>query len=141
MEDLSIENMVKNKYLARSILDVGWGEFKRQLEYKCLWYGKNLIKIGRFEPSSKMCSKCYTINRKLTLNIREWTCNSCKTVHDRDTNAAINIKQMAFKQNDTSSKNKISVGEIQSKIPQGLRKSTLGDSAVRRKLNQESLIK
>jgi putative transposase len=96
VETLNISGMLKNKNLARSISDVGWSEFFRQLEYKCTYYGKTLLKIGRFEPSSKLCSVCGTINRDLTLQDREWTCSDCGTNHDRDINAAINIKKMAL---------------------------------------------
>jgi putative transposase len=97
IEDLNIAGMVKNHKLARSISDAGWGEFVRQLEYKAEWYGKNIIRIGRFDPSSKICSNCGSINKELTLQDREWTCNDCETVLDRDVNAAINIKNFALK--------------------------------------------
>lgn len=96
IEDLHIKGMVKNHRLAKSISDVGWGEFIRQLTYKCEWYGKNLLTIGRFEPSSKTCSTCGTTNQSLELKDRDWTCSNCGTTHDRDINAAINIKNMAF---------------------------------------------
>ena len=96
-EDLNIPGMVKNHKLARSINDAGWGEFMRQLEYKADWYGKNIIRIGRFDPSSKACSVCGNINKELTLNDREWACNGCGTVLNRDVNAAINIKNFALK--------------------------------------------
>ncbi len=98
VETLNITGMLKNHCLSRSISDVGWSEFFRQLEYKCNYYGKTLLKIGRFEPSSKMCSICGTINHDLTLKDREWTCNNCSTSHDRDINAAINIKKMALQE-------------------------------------------
>jgi len=83
---------------ARSISDVGWSEFFSQLEYKCNNFGKTILKIGRFEPSSKMCSICGTINHDLVLKDRAWTCESCSTTHDRDINAAINIKKMALQE-------------------------------------------
>ena len=96
IEDLNIKGMVKNHKLAQAITDVSWGEFVRQLEYKAEWYGKNIIRIGRFEPSSKTCSCCGIINKELTLQDREWTC-VCGEVLDRDVNAAINIKNFALK--------------------------------------------
>lgn len=96
IEDLSVTNMVKNHSLALSISDAGWGKFKRQMEYKADWHGKNLLKIDRFEPSSKTCSSCGFINQYLTLNNRKWSCK-CGIVHDRDLNAAINIKNIALK--------------------------------------------
>jgi len=83
--------------LNKSILDMGWSEFKSMIEYKCDWYGKNLSVIGRFEPSSKTCSKCGSINKDLTLNDREWICPKCNEKHDRDINAAINIKKIGLR--------------------------------------------
>ncbi len=97
VETLSVKNMVKNHKLARAISDVSWSEFIRMLEYKCLWSGKNLIKIGRFEPSSKTCNECKTVNENLELIDREWSCASCFATHDRDVNAAKNIKFMGLK--------------------------------------------
>lgn len=96
IEDLNVAGMVKNHKLAFSISDSGWSEFVRQLEYKANWYGKNILKIGRFEPSSKTCSCCGNINRELTLKDRTWTC-VCGVTHDRDLNASINIKNFALK--------------------------------------------
>ena len=97
IEDLQIKNMVKNHCLAQSISDAGWGMFVTMLEYKAEWYGKNILKIGTFEPSSKTCSCCGSINKELTLQDREWTCKNCGTLLNRDFNAAINIKSFALK--------------------------------------------
>jgi putative transposase len=91
VEDLAVRNMVKNHKLARSISDASWGELVRQLTYKAAWYGRNLVKIERWFPSSKRCGNCGHIVDKLPLAIREWTCSICGTVHDRDLNAANNI--------------------------------------------------
>lgn len=91
IEDLAVANMLKNGKLAQAISDVSFGEFFRQIKYKCEWYGKNLIVVDRFAPSSKRCSKCGKINDELTLADREWTCE-CGAHHDRDLNAAKNIK-------------------------------------------------
>jgi putative transposase len=96
IEDLNVSGMMRNHRLAKSIGDCSWSEFVRQLEYKSEWYGKNLIKIGRFEPSSKTCNQCGAINHDLKLSDREWTCKSCGTNHDRDVNAAINIKNIGL---------------------------------------------
>jgi len=97
MENLNVSGMIKNHKLSRSISDMGWFKFKSYLEYKCDWYGKNLSIIGRFDPSSKTCSKCGSINKELTLNDREWTCKKCGSAHDRDINAAINIRNFGLR--------------------------------------------
>lgn len=91
VEDLSVQNMVKNRKLARSISDAGWGELVRQLTYKCQWYGRTLVKIDRWFPSSKRCGNCGHIVERLPLSVREWNCPNCKVNHDRDVNAARNI--------------------------------------------------
>ncbi|NEO90391.1 MAG: IS200/IS605 family element transposase accessory protein TnpB [Moorea sp. SIO3G5] len=91
VEDLAVKNMVKNHKLARAISDANWGELVRQLTYKAEWYGRELIKIDRWFPSSKRCSCCGHILEKMPLNIREWDCPQCQTHHDRDINASINI--------------------------------------------------
>jgi putative transposase len=91
VEDLAVENMVKNHKLALAISDASWGELIRQLAYKCEWYGRELIKIDRGFPSSKRCGNCGHIVDKLPLNIREWKCPKCATNHDRDINASKNI--------------------------------------------------
>ena len=91
VESLAVKNMVKNHCLAKAISDVGWGEFVRQLEYKAKWYGRTLSKIDQWYPSSKTCHACKHVLDSLSLDIREWVCPECGTVHDRDTNAALNI--------------------------------------------------
>jgi putative transposase len=91
VESLAVSNMQKNHCLAKSISDASWAEFIRQLEYKALWYGRTLIGIDRWYPSSKRCNDCgYTIG-SLSLNVREWTCPECGVIHDRDINAAKNV--------------------------------------------------
>ncbi|KKD35294.1 MAG: RNA-guided endonuclease TnpB family protein [Limnoraphis robusta] len=91
VEDLAVKNMVKNHKLARAISDANWGELIRQLTYKAEWYGRELIKIDRWFPSSKRCSNCGYVVEKLPLKIREWDCPKCNSHHDRDHNASINI--------------------------------------------------
>jgi putative transposase len=86
-----VANMVKNRRLARAISGCGWGEFRRQLEYKCQRHGRRLIVIDRWYPSSKTCSACGNLLAELSLDTRHWTCPSCGTRHDRDINAAKNI--------------------------------------------------
>lgn len=97
MEDLNVSGMMKNHCLTLAIGEVGWSSLKSMLEYKAEWYGKNIITIGRFEPSSKICSVCGTINKELKLEHREWVCQKCGTLHDRDKNAAINIKNFGLR--------------------------------------------
>ena len=91
IEDLAVRNMVRNRHLARVILDCGWGEFRRQLEYKCQRYGRRLVVIDRWYPSSKICSACGHLLAELSLSTRQWRCPSCGARHDRDVNAAKNI--------------------------------------------------
>ncbi len=91
IEDLTVTNMVRNRHLARVISDCGWGEFRRQLEYKCQRYGRQLVVIDRWYPSSKACSACGRLLAELSLSTRTWQCPSCGTRHDRDINAAKNI--------------------------------------------------
>lgn len=92
VEDLNVSGMMHNHHLARSIGDEGWGDFIRMLEYKSIWYGSRLLKIPRFEPTSKRCSSCGSVNQELTLSDRQWICKSCGALHERDANAAHNIR-------------------------------------------------
>lgn len=97
VETLRVKNMVKNHKLARRILDAAWGMVVEMLTYKSGWEGVNLLKIGTFEPSSKTCFSCGAKNEELELDDRVWTCQQCGTTHDRDINAAKNIKAFALK--------------------------------------------
>jgi putative transposase len=91
IEDLAVKNMARNRHLARAISDCGWGEFRRQLEYKCQRAGRQLVVTGRWYPSTKTCSACGFVLAELPLKVRVWRCPSCPTRHDRDFNAAKNI--------------------------------------------------
>ncbi|GLW97085.1 RNA-guided endonuclease TnpB family protein [Microtetraspora sp. NBRC 16547] len=91
IEDLNVSGMVRNRRLARAISACGWGEFRRQLEYKTARYGRHLVVINRWYPSSKTCSVCGHLLAELSLSTRHWTCPGCGTRHDRDVNAAKNI--------------------------------------------------
>lgn len=95
IEDLNVSGMMKNHCLSQSIADVSWSEFFRQLEYKTEWRGINLLRIGRFEPSSRLCT-CGVVNKDLKLGQDTWTCESCGETHDRDILAANNIKRFAL---------------------------------------------
>ena len=92
IEDLAPKNMVRNHHLVKAISDAGWGEFRRQLQYKADWYGKKVVTINSFYPSSQLCSCCGTqwAGTK-DLSVRSWTCPVCGARHDRDVNAARNI--------------------------------------------------
>ena len=117
IETLNVTGMMKNHCLAQAIGDVSWSEFFRQLGYKCEWYGKTLLRIGQFEPSSKICSVCGSIKHDLKLSDREWTCAGCGTLHDRDVNASINIKKFAIQAQNL-------IGVI---APSGRRAEPVGD--------------
>jgi putative transposase len=105
VEDLNVNGMMKNHNLARAISSVAWSEFFRMITYKCDWYGKNLLKSGRFDATSQVCSRCgYRNANTKDLSVRRWTCPECGTHHDRDVNAAINIMKMAIERDSPSVK-------------------------------------
>jgi putative transposase len=90
IEDLTVKNMLKNGHLARAIADAAWSEFRSMLEYKARWYGREVIVVDRWFPSSKLCSACGSLAEAMPLDVRMWTCG-CGTTHDRDVNAAKNL--------------------------------------------------
>lgn len=91
IEDLAVKNLMKNHKLARAIGDVSWSSFTSMLEYKAKWYGKQVVKAGRFYPSSQICSQCERKDGKKALHVRQWRCPQCGATHDRDVNAAQNL--------------------------------------------------
>ena len=101
LETLSSKNMMKNHKLAQALSDIAIGKFNEMINYKGEWYGTNILRIGRFEPSSKMCT-CGYVNKELKLSERTWTCPECGAVHDRDLLAANNIKRFSFCKNNTA---------------------------------------
>ena len=119
-EDLNVKGMIKNHKLSKHIADSSWGNFVTLLQYKCNWYGKELVKVNRFYPSSKACSECGWINQELKLSDREWTCNSCGVVHDRDWNASKNILKEGLKN--------ISAGTVEYKGGEEIRPTLLAHS-------------
>jgi putative transposase len=101
VEDLSIVTLLRpargkgrrrKAKLSQAIIDAGWGELLRQLRYKCEWYGRTLVVVDRFFPSTRRCSACHAKGPKLDVSVREWTCAECGAVHDRDVNAAVNLR-------------------------------------------------
>lgn len=100
METLKASNMIKNHKLAQALGDIAIGTFNQFIDYKSDWYGCNILRIGQFEPSSKLCT-CGVINEELKLSDRVWTCKSCGLTHNRDLLAANNIKRFAFLKNNT----------------------------------------
>ncbi|MGM0770292.1 MAG: IS200/IS605 family element RNA-guided endonuclease TnpB [Halobacteriota archaeon] len=100
LESLNVNGMMKNHCLAQHIGDASWSSFVEKLEYKAKWYGKTILRIGQFEPSTKICNICGYYNKNITLADRNWDCPGCNSNHDRDINAAINLKKFALdKQN------------------------------------------
>ena len=91
VEDLNVAGMEKSRHLAKAVSDASMSEMARQLEYKCAWYGRAFVKVGRFYPSSKTCSCCGYVNKNVVLGVESWTCPECGARHDRDLNAAKNI--------------------------------------------------
>jgi len=111
IENLSVKNMLKNHCLAKSIQELSLNRFKSMLKYKAVWYGRTLVEVGRFYPSSKSCYECGNINKNLKLSDRTWTCPCCNTILDRDLNAAKNIRDEGLRILNKS-KNTPPLGEI-----------------------------
>ena len=95
LEDLNVAGMMKNRCLSKSVSDAAMGELHRQIEYKAAWHGVQILRADRWFPSSKTCSSCGVVNQQLSLATEEWCCTTCNAIHDRDVNAAINLKKLA----------------------------------------------
>lgn len=119
IEDLNVKGMSKNHKLASAILDGGFYEFKRQIDYKTRWYGSKMTVVDRFFPSSKTCSNCQCIKQDLTLKDRTYKCQTCGMEKDRDLNAAINLRQKAVSYTVLNA-----CGEVNKPKAQRLRTST-----------------
>jgi putative transposase len=115
IETLKVKNMVRNSRLSKSIYDAGWGMFVSQLKYKSLWAGRSLRLIDQWAPSSKMCSECGFINESMSLDVREWICESCSKHHDRDINAARNILKIGWDTPEYKPVEKLTSGLFQKK--------------------------
>ncbi|MGZ7043778.1 MAG: RNA-guided endonuclease TnpB family protein, partial [Methanobacterium sp.] len=116
LETLNIQGMLKNRHLAQHISDVGWYSFIKKLKYKAEWYGKTVLQIGQFEPSSKICNNCGHHNSELELKHRMWICPECGIIHDRDVNAAINIKDSALDKQNLIGNENFQISILKSKI-------------------------
>jgi putative transposase len=112
VENLNVKGMVRNHNLAKAISDCGWGQFCTMLKYKSEWSGKTYIEVDRFFASSKTCSVCLNRVDSLSLNIRDWTCSQCNTHHDRDVNAAINIRNEALRILDLGTRSTANGGNV-----------------------------
>jgi putative transposase len=127
IEDLAVKNMVRNRSLAKAISDCGWGEFRRQLEYKAGRAGRRLIVIDRFYPSSKTCPSCGHLLAELSLGLRAWQCPCCGTRHDRDVNAAKNILAAGLTVSACGADVRHSgISRVRSAVNQELRRVTTG---------------
>ncbi|MGB3346831.1 MAG: RNA-guided endonuclease TnpB family protein [Candidatus Humimicrobiia bacterium] len=115
LEDLNIKNMMKNCYLAKSISDVSWSEFRRQLEYKAKWNFKHFIIIDRFDPTSKTCSNCGCI-QDMSLNKRQYNCPDCGISIDRDLNASINIRNLGLNKINTEGRSGINACGVETVV-------------------------
>ncbi len=125
MEDLNVSGMLKNRKLSRVIQDSAWSTLASMIEYKANWFGKTFYKINRFTPTSKTCSCCNHKLEVLLLNVREWDCPVCRTSHDRDVNAAINIKRVGQVDLYGSTISSSALGEMGRKIPTTLKKFSI----------------
>ena len=129
--------MTKNHKLAKAIQDASFGTLVGMLKYKAYWHNRQIIEVGRFYPSSKICHSCGYIKKDLTLNDREWICPKCGIHHDRDVNAAINIKNEGFKILDKQST--VEVTETGVKTPMLVENPTMDESSIKNIKSSDSM--
>jgi putative transposase len=116
IEDLAVKNMMKNHRLAKAIQDASFGTIANMLKYKAAWHNRQIVEVGRFYPSSKLCSCCGHKMDSMPLSVREWICQSCGATHDRDLNAAVNIKNEGLRILDGTVRNTGTLGKYPSKL-------------------------
>lgn len=126
VEDLAVRNMVRNRSISRAISDAGWSEFVGMLRYKCAWYGRDLVTVDRFFPSSKTCGACGMIRERLRLDERKWTCAACGTTHDRDVNAARNILAAGHAERQNACGPGVSYRVLRDSVHLGLKQESAG---------------
>jgi len=132
IEDLNVKGMVKNHKLSKAISEVAWSSFVTKLKYKAQWYGKELVVIDRFYPSSKTCSCCDNVKESLSLEERTWTCSKCNTIHDRDVNASKNILRRALSIKSSGTGDYRNGAEVRPKVVSKATKGT-GDEVLKKK--------
>jgi putative transposase len=132
IEDLNVKGMVKNHKLAKAISDVAWSSFVSKLKYKAQWYGKEVIVVDRFYPSSKTCSCCDNVKDSLSLEERQWTCSKCNTTHDRDVNASKNILRRALAIQSTGTVDNRNGAKVRPKVVSKATRGT-GDEVLKKK--------
>ncbi|MFA4971151.1 MAG: RNA-guided endonuclease TnpB family protein [bacterium] len=131
IEDLNVQGMVRNRKLARSIQDEAFGEFRRQLTYKGPIWDSKIVVYPRFEPSSKKCSDCGEVIKQLPLNVREWVCPACGVVHDRDVNAAMNLKQLGAASPEVTPVERVALARTRVRVQPPSKKQELAGAHLR----------
>ena len=140
IEDLNVKGMVKNHKLSKAISDVAWSSFVSKLKYKAEWYGREVIVIDRFYPSSKTCSCCDHVKENLSLEERNWTCSKCNTIHDRDVNASKNILRRALASQSAGTVDNRNGAKVRPKVVSKATKGT-GVEVLKKKNGRKYILK